>query len=159
MSLNEFKTIGELSKEQKLIPCYQMQLEKDTQKCKPVLLGNYPEIPLIINKQIEHDKYILNVVTYVLTEEEVKNKIFKIVGVMIFEDNGNDSNESISSVDLIMNDDNGEYELILNDHKTNKTIVLEKLETFPKKNEVLDMLVSRVFHDSIKDLVFTSKNN
>jgi len=145
---SEFQTVDDLAKNQQLIDCYQIQVD-DNNKCFPVHLGKYPDVPLPVNKVIQYKKYNLHVVTYVLTEEEVQNKLYKIVGVNVFR-NGRKS--SMCSLDLVMGE-NGKYELLYNDHKNNETKVVEKLEKFPGKDKVLEYIITKAFEEPLKSVL------
>jgi hypothetical protein len=145
----EFSTVDDLAKNQKLIDCYQIQVD-DNNRCSPVHLGKYPDVPLPVNKVIQYDgKYKLHVVTYVLTEEEVQNKLYKIVGVNVFR---NGEKNSMCSLDLVMGE-NGGYELLYNDHKNNTTKVVEKLEKFPGKDKVLEYIIKKAFDEPLKSVL------
>lgn len=149
-SEEEFSTVDDLAKSQNLIPCYQMQINDDNE-CNPVYLGKYPDVPLPVNKSIKYNNYNIHVVTYVLTEEEVKNKLYKIVGVNIFKEN---KRNSLYSLDLVMNEDeNGQYQLLFNDHKKNTTSVVENLENFPDKDKILDYIIKKTFEDPLKSIL------
>lgn len=145
----EFHTVDELANNQKLINCYQIQVDEDN-KCKPVHLGMYPDVPLPVNQIIKYKKYNLHVVTYVLTEEEVKDKLFKIVGVNVFRQN---RKTSLCSLDLVMNEEKGNYQLLFNDHKKNTTKVVENLEKFPGKDKVLGYVINKAFENPVKQIL------
>ena len=98
----EFETVDQLADKQNLITCYQMQID-DNNECRPIYLGRYPDVPLPVNKIIKYKKYILHVVTYILTEQEIKDKLYKIVGVTGFRKN---RKNSLFSLDLVLNEDN-----------------------------------------------------
>lgn len=150
-SEEEFKTINDIAFDQKLIECYQIQIHDN--KATPILLGMYPEIPLPVNKTLKYDKYDIYVVTYILSKEEIDNKIYKIIGVhgML-----NKSYDSIFSVDLIsnaLNEKDGEninsYQIIFNDHKNNDTKNIKKIEKFPDREHVIEMLITTTFEEPI----------
>ena len=75
-----------------LIKCYQMQID-DNEDCVPVYIGEYPEVPTPLLKIIKHEEYVIHIVCYILTEKEVENKNYNIVGAIIFKNN-NDTNEN-----------------------------------------------------------------
>ena len=139
----KFVTVDELAKSQNLIACYQMQVN-DNNKCNPVYLGKYPEIPTPLNRIIDYNNHKLHVITYVLTEDEIKDKLYKIVGVTTFK---KDSPDSAYSLDLVMNDEEGVYQLLFNDHQKYTTTVVENLETFPGRDKVLDYVIQKAFKD------------
>ncbi|VBB17789.1 hypothetical protein YASMINEVIRUS_252 [Yasminevirus sp. GU-2018] len=145
----EFRTVDELASSQKLINCYQMQVD-DKNNCSPVFLGKYPDVPLPVNKTLNYKKYNLHVVTYVLTEEEVQNKLFKIVGVNVFRRN---RGSSLYSLDLVLDNESGKYHLLFNDHKNNKTEIVEKLEKFPGKDRVLGYIINKSFENPLKKIL------
>lgn len=146
---DEFHTVDELANNQKLINCYQIQVDENN-LCKPVHLGMYPDVPLPVNQIIKYKKHSLHLVTYVLTEEEVKDKLFKIVGVNVFRQN---RKSSLCSLDLVMNEEKGNYQLLFNDHKKNTTKVVENLEKFPGKDKVLAYVLNKAFEDPVKAIL------
>ena len=141
----DFVTIDQMADNQKLINCYQMQVD-DNNECFPVQLGWYPDVPLPVNHVLKYKKYMLHVVTYVLTEDEVQNKLFKIVGVNIFR--GNRKN-SMCSLDFVKNEEQSNYQLLFNDHKNNTTKVVENVEKFPGKAKVLEYVLNKVFENPV----------
>jgi hypothetical protein len=146
----EFDTVDKLADNQKLIKIYQMQVD-DSNQCKPVELGMYPDIPLPVNKIINYKRYDLHVVTYILTEDEIKRKLYKIVGVNVFR-RGRKS--SMCSLDLVMSDEvKGEYQLLFNDHKNNTTAIVEKLDKFPGKDKVMEYIINKSFEGPIKKII------
>lgn len=152
--MDEFETVEQLALKQNLIDCYQMQVDKNNE-CHPVHLGKYPDVPLPVNHIIKYKKYILHYVTYVLTDEEIKNKLFKIIGVNVFRQN---RNSSMCSLDLVKNGDSkdnevGKYQLLFNDHKNNKSIVVENLEKFPGKDKALAYIINKTFEDPLKSVL------
>jgi len=148
-SEEDFHTVDELANNQKLINCYQIQVDENN-TCNVVHLGMYPDVPLPVNKIINYKKHNLHVVTYVLTEDEVKDKLFKIVGVNVFRQN---RKSSLCSLDLVMNEEKGNYQLLFNDHKKNITKVVENLEKFPGKDNVLEYIINKAFEDPVKQIL------
>ena len=144
----EFDTVDKIASKQNLINCYQIQID-DNDNCIPVHLGLYPELPLPVNKIIKYNDYNLHVVTYILSDDEIKQKLFKIVGIMIFKNN---NNSSICSLDLIANHEH-KYQLIFNDHNNNTTEIIETLDKFPNKDKVLEYIVNKSFEDPIKSII------
>lgn len=149
MSNQEFKSIDELAKEQKFINCYQMQLD-DNKICKPVYLGKYLEVPLPIHKIINFNNYKLHVVSYILTDDDIKDKIFKIVGVNIFE---KDKNDSLCSIDLAKHSDNNSYQLLYSHHINRTVEVVENIENLPDKDKVLEYIISKSFEEPVKSIL------
>jgi hypothetical protein len=133
-----------------------MQVD-DSDNCTPVFLGSYPDVPLPVHKILQYKQYNLHVVTYILTEQEIADKLFKIVGVNVFRNN--DKN-SICSLDLVMIDENNilsgsiakqsKYQLIFNDHIKNTSDVVENLEKFPGKDKVLEYIIIKSFENPVK---------
>lgn len=146
---NEFKTIDELVNN-KLVKCYQMQIN-DNKECLPVFLGEYPDVPLPINKSIKLNNHIAYIVSYILTEEEVLNKIYKLVGVTIFTE---DTKNSLCSVDLIYNSNEQKYQTIYNDHLLNSTIVLETLNNHFDREQILDIIIQKTFNYPVVMKIF-----
>lgn len=145
----DFGTIDELTDQHGFVDCYQMQVD-DNNNCKPVHLGKYPDVPLPVNKIIKYKKYLLHVVTYVLTKQEVDDKLYKIVGVNVFRKN---RKSSICSLDLVKKGSGGGYELLFCDHKKNTVDVVEKLEKFPGKDKVLEYVINKAFDDPVKSVI------
>lgn len=143
---NEYDTIEQVAEDQNLIDCYQIQVDEDN-NCTPVYLGKYPEIPLPVHQIFKYKKYRLHVVTYVLSDSEIGNNLFKIVGVNIFRQN---RKNSLCSLDLVLNPDKNGYQLLFNDHMTNESNIVENLEKFPGKDNVLEYIVNKAFQDPVK---------
>jgi len=142
-SEEKFITVDELANSQNLIACYQMQVDKND-VCSPVYLGSYPDVPLPVNKTLQFGNHNMHVVTYVLTENEVKDKIYKIVGINVFKNNKRNSK---CSLDLVMNDEQGCYQLLFNDHRKDTSQVVENLEKFPGRKHVLDYVIKKAFEE------------
>lgn len=140
-----FATVDDLEKSQNLIACYQMQVD-DKNECFPVYLGTYSDVPLPVSKIINYNNHNLHVVTYVLTKPEIDNKIYKIVGVNVFK---KDKRNSMCSLDLVMNDEEKNYQLLFNDHHKKTTTVVENLEKFPGKENVLDYIITKSFENPL----------
>jgi hypothetical protein len=145
----DFVTINQMADNQKLVNCYQMQVD-DNNECFPVQLGWYPDVPLPVNRIIKYKKYMLHLVTYVLTEDEIQNKLFKIVGVNVFRAN---RKNSLCSLDFVKNEEQSNYQLLFNDHKNNTTKVVENVEKFPGKDRVLEYVFNKVFETPVKSIL------
>jgi hypothetical protein len=148
-SNDDFQTVESMVESNKLIECYQIQVD-ESNVCKAVLLGAYPEIPMPVNKIIQYNNYNLHVVTYILSKEEIDNGLYKIVGVNVFK---NDKTNSLCSLDLVMDVDTSKYQLIFNDHDKNTTVIVEKLEKFPGVDKVLEYIINKAFEDPLKTLL------
>lgn len=146
---NDFVTIDQMTDNQKLINCYQMQVD-DNNECFPVQLGWYPDVPLPVNHVLKYKKYMLHVVTYILTEDEVRNKLFKIVGVNVFRVN---RKNSLCSLDFVKNEEQSNYQLLFNDHKKSTTKVVENIEKFPGKERILEYVLNKVFENPVKSIL------
>lgn len=145
----EFQTIDKLADSSGLIDCFQIQID-ESNVCKPVFLGAYPEVPLPVNKVIEYKKFVLHVVTYVLTKEEIDEGLYKIVGVNVFKKK---EIESLCSLDLVMNKKTGRYQLLFNDHKKYTTDVVETLDKFPGVDKVLEYIIRKAFENPLKKIL------
>lgn len=145
----EFRTVDELADQQNFVDCYQIQVD-DNNDCKPIHLGKYPDIPLPVNKIIKYKKYLLHIVTYVLTKEEIDQKLYKIVGVNVFRQNRKNSK---CSLDLVMNAEKNNYQLLFCDHQSNKVSIVENLEKFPGKDKVLEYIITKAFEDPLKSVL------
>lgn len=144
--LNEYDAVEKVADNQNLIDCYQIQVDNDN-NCSPVYLGKYPEVPLPVHQIFKFKKYRLHVVTYVLTDDEIENNIFKIVGVNVFRQN---RKNSLCSLDLALNPDKNGYQLLFNDHATNESNIVEKIEKFPGKDLILEYIINKAFEDPVK---------
>ena len=146
---SDFKSIDELTQEQQFIDCYQMQLD-DKNICNHVYLGKYLEIPLPVHKIINFNNHKLHVVSYILSDDDIKNKIYKIVGVNVFE---KDKTDSLCSIDLVKHPDNNSYQILYCDH-VNKTVhEVENIETFPDKDKVLEYIITKAFEEPVKSIL------
>ena len=145
----EFQTVDEIANNQKLIKVYQIQVN-DANEGIPVLLGMYPDVPVPINKILNYKNYNLHIVTYIMTESEIKDKIYKIIGINIFKQ-GNKS--SLCSLDLTYNPDTKQFELVFSDHNKKTTYVVEKVEKFPGKDKVIEYILEKIFEDPIKSII------
>ena len=54
------------------------------------------------------------------------------------------------SLDFVMGPDRNEYQLLFNDHSTNETKLVEKLEKFPGKESILEYVTTKAFEDPVK---------
>ncbi len=146
---NEFNAIDKVAENQNLIDCYQIQVD-DVNNSSPVYLGKYPDVPLPVHRIFKFKKYRLHLVTYVLTNDEIENSIFKIVGVNVFRQN---RKNSICSLDLVLSPDKNSYQLLFNDHVTNESNIVENLEKFPGKDDVLEYITKKAFDDPVKSIL------
>lgn len=146
-----FSTVDELANKQKFVDCYQMQVDNNN-NCEPVHLGKYIDVPLPVNKIINYKNYDMHVVTYVLTKDEIENKIYKIVGVNLFK-KGDKS--SLCSLDFAKDPDKNNYNLIYSDHKKNTYEVVEKVDKFPGKDKVLEYIITKSFENPIKSILIS----
>jgi len=140
-----------------LIKCYQIQID-DNDECHPVYIGDYPEVPTPLLKIIKHNNYILHVVAYILTEKEIQNKIYNIIGVIIFKNNNELSNSSedftkqetyensICSFDLVY--ENNKYKFYYCDHENKTELKVKSINTKLKKNDVMPLLLESIFNTS-----------
>lgn len=144
---SEFSNVNELIGG--LSRCYQIQVD-DKDLCSPVYLGNYADVPMPVHKIIRYKNYNLHVVTYILTEDEIKNKLFKLVGVNVFKQ---DKKNSLCSLDLIFDTVTETYQLIFNDHRDNITTLVEKLEKFPGKDNILSYVINKSFEEPLKSII------
>jgi len=179
---DEFVNIDDVSGD--LVKCYQIQVD-ESGKATPVFIGAFKEIPLVTHTTIMYDQakdllnvkaktveeggikdkktkkkkkgkkkniYRIHVVTYVMPQEAIDNKIYKIVGLIVQK---NKNPESVASLDLRFNDENGKFEYIYCDHNKDSVEVYKTLEKFPDNNDVLKNLVEQMFEGPIKDLILS----
>lgn len=148
---SEYLSIEELTTN--LYDCYQIQVN-DKDESKPVLMGQYKDIPLPINKVIKYKKFLLHLVTYILTHEEIKGNIWKIVGLNIVRQN---RNNTICALDLVWNTKDKKYQLIFSDHKKETTKVLNNLDKFPGKDKVFECILEKIFEEPIVKILESKK--
>ena len=166
----EFVNIDKVS--DKLQKVYQIQVSDDGQKVSPIYIGSYDEIPLVshttilydqskdlvltnekISKSKPSDIYRIHIVTYLLPEESIKNKLYNIVGAIIQK---NKQKDSTHSLDLRYDVDKKHFEYVFTDHSDpSKTKVVEILKSFPGSDDVLEDLISRIFQDPIKSIILS----
>ena len=149
-----------------LTKCYQIQVDKDG-VANPVYIGSYKDIPLVTHTTILYDqskesmknkptgakpsknKYRIHVVTYVLPEDAIQNKIYKIVGLIIQQ---NEDAESLASLDMRYNTSNKKYEYIFCDHKTDEVTVVKSIK-FPGADNVLKSVMNQIFEEPLKSVL------
>ena len=156
--VSEFISVDDLTKE--LLTCYQMQLD-DEGSCKPVFLGKYHEIPLPVSKVMEYKKYKLMFVTYILTQEEIDQKLYKIVGINIFR-NGRSS--SAYSLDFVYDDETKKFNLIFCEHNEGEGSfdkqnweVIQTLDNLPEREKIMNHLAEYIFKDPVKGILLGNK--
>lgn len=144
---NEFVSISK----NKFIDCYQVQIKDG--KMEPVFLGEYHEIPVPVNKVLKYNNKKLIVVTYILTKDEIDNKLFKILGIVILNE---DSDKSSHSIDLVYNDDIDKLQTMIVNH-SNKDIepeIINTLDKFPKNEDMISELMESLLNkDVLKILI------
>ena len=149
-----------------LTKCYQIQVDKDGIP-KPVYIGSYKDIPLVTHTTVLYDqskeamknkpnnekpgknKYRIHVVTYVLPEDAIQNKIYKIVGLIVQK---NEDTESLVSLDMRYNTSNKKYEFIFCDHKTDEVTVVKSIK-FPGADNVLKSIMDQIFEEPLKSVL------
>jgi hypothetical protein len=149
--MSEYITIDELAKGQNFTDCYQMQLD-DEDICSPVYLGKYIDVPLPVHKTINYNNHNLHIVSYVLTDDDIKDKIYKMVGVNVFE---KDKTNSLCSLDLAKHPDNNSYQLIYSNHKDRTVKVIKNIEKFPGREKVLEYVLEQTFEEPIKSILLS----
>jgi hypothetical protein len=129
--------------------CYQIQVIDDV--CVPVFIGAYENVPLPIIKVMKYKKYVLHIVVYLMTKEEVDNMLYKIVGINIARQN---RANSLWSFDLIYNVGAKCFQHILCDHKNGTVKEIENIEKFPGRDRAVENLVMRIFEDPVNKIFF-----
>lgn len=140
-TINKFASDG-------LISCYQIQ-PCNEKKCKPVFIGKYKTIPTYTHKIVKYNNYKLHIITYLLSDDEVKKNIYKILGIVIFKD---DNEQSDHGFDLSYISDNDKYQLIYSNHKSNIIDIVEQLDKLPDGN-IIDYVLNRFFILSVKKII------
>jgi phosphomevalonate kinase len=128
-----------------------MQLD-DEDICSPVYLGKYIDVPLPVHKTINYNNHNLHIVSYVLTDDDIKDKIYKMVGVNVFE---KDKTNSLCSLDLAKHPDNNSYQLIYSNHKDRTVKVIKNIEKFPGREKVLEYVLEQTFEEPIKSILLS----
>lgn len=175
---DEFVNIDDVSGE--LVKCYQIQVNEEG-KATPIYIGSFKDIPLVThttilydqnkdmlnmnNKKIVNDSrknngkknnnkniYRIHVSTYIMPEDAIENKIYKLVGLIVQK---NKNPESIASLDLRFNTQNNKYEYIYCDHVKDTVIVAKTLEKFPGIDNILNHLMEQMFEDPLKKLILS----
>jgi hypothetical protein len=130
-----------------LTKCFQIQIKDN--KVVPVYLGEYHEIPVPVNKVLKYNKNKLIVVTYILTEEEIDEKLFKLLGIVIVKEG---TEKSGHSIDLIYSDD--KLQIILVDHKNKKDyITLKVFDQFPKNEDMISELMELLTDERVVQIL------
>lgn len=167
MSDEKFSPISGMTTD--LHECYQVQYKDNQMTC--VLIGRYKEIPLPVIKVLDHTyndkKYKCNIVSYIMTKEEIENELFKMVGVVVMHDKNDASQVSTSqvgtsqvgtsqvSLDFVYDKEENNFELLVCDHKTEQIIIVEKIEKFPGKDKIVDFVVNKLSDPYIAKVLFT----
>jgi hypothetical protein len=173
MDTKEYQSVDEASGE--LIKCYQIQIDRSG-KPSPAYIGSFKDIPLVTHTTIVYDqkkdqlnigemtidsisakntmnnknRYNIHMVTYFLPEESIKNKIYKIVGLIVQKNN---ELESSHSLDLRYNTENDKFEFIYCDHRKDSVEVVEILDGYPGNDSILTELMEMMFKDPIKSII------
>lgn len=130
--------------------CYQIQIKKNI--CYCVYLGRYNKIMVPINKIIRNKNYLYFLVTYILNYKEVKNNIYKIVGVIV---NNLNKNNIFYTTDLIFNVKRHNFEIIFYDSENkNNIILIDSFVNFPKKNNIFQFIIKKISQNPIKNIIF-----
>lgn len=175
---DEFVNIDDVSGE--LIKCYQIQVNANGEAI-PTFIGSFKEIPLVTHTTILYDQnkdmlniqekkikggnfvntnrkknkknvYRIHVATYIMPEDAIENKIYKIVGLIVQK---NKKPASIASLDLRYNTDNSKYEYIYCDHAKDTVSVVKTLDKFPGSDNILNHLMEQMFEDPLKQLILS----
>jgi hypothetical protein len=172
---DDFVNIDDVSGD--LVKCYQIQVD-ESGKAEPVYIGSFKDIPLVThttvlydqnkdmlnieNKKIEggasstneakRNVYRIHVVTYIMPEDAIDNKIYKIVGMVVQK---NKKPESIASLDLRFNTQNGKYEYIYSDHHVESVKVVKTLDKFPGSDKILTNLMEQMFEYPMRNLILS----
>ena len=93
---------------------------------------------------------LLNVFNVILTEKEIKNKLFKILGVNVFRRN---RKSSMCSLDIVKDGVTEKYQLVFSDHKNKKSIIVENLDKFPDKEKALAFVINKSFEEPLKSIL------
>jgi len=140
-----YSTINKLANDN-LISCYQIQPCK-TNKCVPVFIGTFETIPIYTHKILHHNNYKLHIITYILTVDEVKNKDYKILGVVVFKNNDETSKYS---VDISYDNEIKQYQVTYNHHKKQTTNILNTIDTLDNKN-IIEYIMEQLFASPLKN--------
>ena len=146
MSKEEYVSIN--TKESDLIECYQIQIQND--EFVPILMGKYSEIPVPVLKTLKYKNHKLITISYILTKDEIDKKLYKLIGILI---TNNNDNESSYSIDLIYNHEKEKLEIILVNHKTTEIKSIKLLDKVPKKEDMLDVLFQSLLDENVSKIL------
>lgn len=127
-----------------LISCYQIQPCKEN-NCKAVFIGRFNSIPTYTHKILHHNDYKLHIISYILTDNEIKNKIYKIIGVVVFK---NTNENSKYSVDLSYDTDIKKYNITYNNHKKQITDTINTIDNMPEN--IIEYIIEQLFTSPLK---------
>lgn len=101
-------------------------------------IGKYKEIPVHIIDRFDHNEYKCQIVSYLLTKEEIDEKIYRIVGILVEKDNN-----IISSYDMIYCKDDSIYQYIVYDilDGSMRESVKESFENYPSNDLLIERLL------------------
>ena len=120
------------------IACYQMQYNENDLKHNHIFIGRYKEVPLHIIKIFKYQDYICNIVSYILTADEIDAKIFKIIGLMLTLP---DRNDVIYCYDFVYNQLENCYKLIWYDCEKNNHSIIERIDRFPGNHMMIEVMI------------------
>lgn len=120
------------------IACYQMQYNENDMKHNHIFIGRYKEVPLHIIKIFKYHDYICNIISYILTSEEIEAKIFKIIGLMITRP---EMDEVMYCYDFVYNQQEHGYQLIWCDCAENNHRIIERMDRFPGNQLMIDVMM------------------
>lgn len=130
---------------------YQIQVNDENGEVKPIHLGSYKEIPLPVIKVIKYKEFVCHVVSYILTQDEINSKLYKIVGIHISKD---ENTNSLYSLDYIYNVDEKMFELILCNNTNDTVENIEKIDKFIGKDNIIEYIINNLFNGEAKKIFF-----
>jgi hypothetical protein len=131
-------------KTENLIKCYQIQLHNNIPT--PILLGKYHELPLPINLNMKYKNHKLFVVTYILTEDEITNKLYKFIGIQFIPD---DKDKPSYILDMIYDVEKKVYQYILINVDTEKELIIKEFTEPPKKDLFIEELMKLLDNEEV----------
>jgi hypothetical protein len=132
--------------EKNLIKCYQIQVNNNNknnknnnnEKINKIYIGNYKEIPSIINKmdyvsfnKNDEKTHLVLMYTHILTDKEINNDTLNIIGLEIM----NIKTKNIINLDICYNNSDSEFNI-----KLNNSEILQKIDVIKDNDHMIELL-------------------
>lgn len=136
---------------------YQLQSCKNDTHIQIINVGQFHTIPLVPILKFNFKDYLCEMISYVVSEDDIINKNnIKMIGFLI----QNNKNIIVASLDLMfsphiklsnlnnINKIDGKFEIILS-RSNNNTLVIKTLSEFPGREESVHLLTDTLLEDVI----------